>query len=220
MQFPKIYYDIINHSTHLLIAGATGSGKSVTLHGIITALILSDDPPELCFIDLKRVEMQRYKKIASAYANNGKQALQLLETLHGITEQRYYKMEKQHIEKWNGRHIYLIIDEYAELLYSTNKKCIPLVQSIMQLSRAAGIHIILATQCVLREILSTPIKCNFDSFLALRCRSKQDSRNIINCAGAELLPRYGKGIFISPDFIKPVTVCLPKVENKDLLKRI
>ena len=216
MTIPKIYNDIIEHSTHILLAGATGSGKSVTLHGLITSLLCQKNRPYLAFIDLKRVEMADYKRLYNlyGYADDAEQALLLLDDIRREIERRYKYMMKHGQKKWTGKAIYLIIDEYAELLINSDRKCVKPLQSIAQLGRAASVHIILASQVVLARILTTEVKLNFDTQLALRTRSAQDSRNIINIAGAETLPRYGYGILVTPDLLKPAKVQLPMVEEK------
>lgn len=222
MIIPKIYDDIINHSTHLLIAGATGSGKSVTIHGIITGLLLQQPRPLLAFIDLKKVEMLEYKRLYNlfAYADTAPAAMSLLSGIRSEMLSRYSTMTKKGFKKWPGQPLYIIIDEYAELLIDSRKKCIPLIQSIAQLGRAAGIHLILATQCPLAKIIPTEIKLNFDGLLALRTRSKQDSRNIIGVSGAECLPRYGYGLFLCPDLLSPLKVKLPMIDESSRNKLI
>lgn len=207
----NIYGEIPALCNHLLIAGATGAGKSVVLHGIIAELLKKKNRPYLAFIDLKKVEMAEYKHLYNlfGYADTAFGALCLLEDIRQEMASRYNTMERQHLKKWAGKEIYIIIDEFAELLIDTKKKCNPLVQSIAQLGRASGIHLVLATQCPLKSIIDTPIKLNFDGLLALRTRSAQDSRNIIGVAGAEKLPRNGKGIFVCPSLLAPEVVDLP-----------
>lgn len=208
---PKIYGDILESSNHILIAGATGSGKSVTLHGFISWILTEN--ADIAFIDLKRVEMIRYKKIAVAYANTAPAALQLLQSVRDVMMKRYKKMEKKRVEEWDGKPLYIIIDEWAELYIDSKKQAAPLVQSIAQLGRACKVFLIMATQAPLASIIPTPIKLNFNTLLALRTRSAQDSRNIINCSGAEKLPAYGKGILVMPKLLKPLTVDLPRVDK-------
>lgn len=223
MIIPKIYDDINRLAIHLLIAGTTGSGKSTTLHGLITDLLLSENPPLFAFIDLKRVEMIEYKRMRNtiAYADTAEQAMKLLEQIRHIMNNRYKHMMKRRKKESQERQIYLIIDEYAELFIATNKKCVPLVQSILQLGRAAGIHCILATQTPKADILSTNIKVNLTSVLALRTRSAQDSRNIIGFPGAEKLPDlYGNGIFSNPKLLNPLIVKLPQVNEQERMKLI
>lgn len=223
MVIPKIYNDINRLSIHLLIAGTTGSGKSTTLHGLITDLLLSEDPPLFAFIDLKRIEMIEYKRMRNtiAYADTAEQAMKLLQHIQNIMNSRYKRMMKRREKKSRESRIYLIIDEYAELFINTNKRCVPLVQSILQLGRAAGIHCIVATQSPKADILNSNIKANITSVLALRTRSAQDSRNIIGFSGAEKLPDlYGYGIFSNPKLLNPLIVKLPEVNEQERMKLV
>ena len=81
------------------------------------------------------------------------------------------------------------------------------------MGRAANVHIIAATQCPLAAVIPTPIKVNFDSRVALRTRSKQDSRNILECAGCELLPRYGQGYYMTPAGLQLYNI--PMIEDAE-----
>lgn len=222
MTIPNIYPSILNHCNHLLIAGATGSGKSVVLHGIISSLLVRQPRPLLAFVDLKKVEMIEYKGLYNcfAYADTAGGAMDLLTAIRSEMLTRYDVMTRKRLKKWTGKPLYIVIDEYAELLIDSKKKCVPLIQSIAQLGRASGIHLLMATQCPLARVIPTEIKLNFDGLLALRTRSAQDSRNIIGVAGAETLPRYGKGIFLSPDLLEPARVALPMVDDSARMKLI
>lgn len=198
------YYDIYKDmlkQPHLLIAGATGSGKSVVINGIITtALYDSPAAVEFILIDPKRVELVEYKPLPHtiAYASEPGEMVQALETAMTITERRYKVMQAQGIKKYQGGAVYVIIDELADLMTTNKKHVQPLIQRLAQISRAANLHIIAATQCPLAAVIPTPIKVNFDSRVALRTRSAQDSRNILECKGCELLPRYGQGYYMTP----------------------
>lgn len=186
---------------HLLIAGATGSGKSVVINGIIyTALYSSPAAVQFILIDPKRVELADYKQLPHTiqYASEPADMVQALENVMQITETRYKQMQAAHIKKYNGGAIYVIIDELADLMTTNRRQVQPLLQRLAQIGRAANVHIIAATQCPLATVIPTPIKVNFDSRVALRTRSKQDSRNILECAGCELLPRYGQGYYMTP----------------------
>ena len=216
MKIPQIYLDIPSNSTHLLVAGATGSGKSTAIHGIIAGILATDPRTTFSFIDLKQVEMIEYKRrpFTRYYADTPEKALQVLETIRADMLQRYTKLKRKRVKQWDGPKHYIIIDEYAELWIQTRKTCIPVIQSILQLGRAAGYHAIIATQIPLAKILDTAIKVNIDGVLALRTRSAQDSRNIIGFSGAETLPRYGYGFFTCPALLKPLRVKLPLLTEK------
>ena len=187
---------------HLLIAGATGSGKSVVVNGIIYNL-LHAGPAEngLILIDPKRVELAAYKKTPHCieYASEPDTMLSALKHAMQLTEQRYKLMQRKGVKTYPGGHIYVIIDELADLMTTQKNAVQPLLQRLCQIGRAANVHVIACTQCPLRDVIPTAIKVNFDSRVALRTRSAQDSRNILGLTGCELLPRYGQGYYMTPE---------------------
>lgn len=197
-------YDLYNdmlQQPHLLIAGATGSGKSVVINGIMyTALYKSPAQVEFISIDPKRVELIDYKTLPHViqYASEPGDMVQALENAMEITESRYKAMQAQHIKKYQGGAVYVVIDELADLMTTARRQVQPLLQRLAQIGRAANVHIIAATQCPLSSVIPTPIKVNFDSRVALRTRCAQDSRNILGVKGCELLPRYGQGYYMTP----------------------
>lgn len=178
---------------HLLIAGATGSGKSTVINGLIhTALYLAPSEVEFILIDPKRVDMLDYAKLPHTlrYATERPQIVDALQYAIAVMEARYTEMSKRKTKEYNGSMLYVIIDEAADLLVNTADKRVfaPMIQRLAQLGRAAHVTVILATQCCLASILTTAIKCNFSSRLALHTATAQDSRNIIEMKGAETLP--------------------------------
>ena len=196
-----LYKDMLSQP-HLLIAGATGSGKSVVINGLITTA-LYDSPGKVQFvlIDPKRVELAEYRTLPHTviYSSEPGDMVQALRDGMQITEARYKAMQRDGVRKYQGAALYIIIDELADLM-TTNKKAVaPLIQRLAQIGRAANVHIIAATQCPLASVIPTPIKVNFDSRVALRTRSRQDSRNILEMPGCERLPRYGQGYYMTPD---------------------
>lgn len=196
-----LYADMLKQP-HLLVAGATGSGKSVVVNGIIyTALYETPDAIQLILIDPKRVELVEYKNLPHTitYASEPGEMVKALYQAMQITESRYKAMQKAHTRKYMGGAVYVIIDELADLMTTNRKEVQPLLQRLCQIGRAAGVHVIACTQCPLSAVIPTPIKVNFDSRVALRTRSKQDSRNILGVTGCELLPRYGQGYYMTPD---------------------
>lgn len=197
----RLFSDMADNP-HLLIAGATGSGKSVVINGIITNL-LYNAPSEtgLILIDPKRVELSAYRHCPHTlqYASEPRDMVSALNYALRITEDRFRTMQKQGSRKFQGGDVYVIIDELADLMTTQKKAVLPLLQRLCQIGRAARIHVIAATQCPLREIIPTAIKCNFDARVALRTRSAQDSRNILGFSGCELLPRYGQAYYMTPE---------------------
>lgn len=200
-QYFALYRDMLKQP-HLLIAGATGSGKSVVINGLIyTALYDSPTAVQFILIDPKRVELVDYKPLPHTlqYASEPGDMVQALEKAMDITETRYKAMQAQHVKKYGGGAVYVVIDELADLMTTDRRHVQPLLQRLCQIGRAANVHVIAATQCPLATVIPTPIKVNFDSRVALRTRSAQDSRNILGVKGCELLPRYGQGYYMTPD---------------------
>lgn len=201
-RYSTLYYDMAQQP-HLLIAGATGSGKSVVINGIIHALLANHSPATcgLILIDPKRVELVMYKHLPHtiAYASEPGEPARAMRQAIQIIETRYQSMQKRGLRKFSGGDVYVIIDELADLMTTDRKTIQPLLQRICQIGRAAKVHVIAATQCPLTTVIPTAIKVNFDSRVGLRCRSGQDSRNILGQTGCENLPRYGQGYYMRPE---------------------
>lgn len=216
----KLYQDIIK-APHTLIAGTTGSGKSNVLNGIIRQIMTMHTPytAEMYLIDPKRVELSVYRNTAfvSEYTSDSGEAIRILDKAIAEIERRYKVMEMQGQRDFVGRHLYIIIDELADLMISPENKKIRLkLQKIEQIGRAAAVHVIAATQAPNRQIIPANIVLNFTNRLALRCLSSIESRQIINMAGAEELPKYGAGLYLSPDGVKRVEIPLTE-DNTDLI---
>lgn len=200
----KLYLDALAQP-HLLIAGATGSGKSVIINGLIyTALhrlpLDREHGAQFILIDPKRVELVQYSRLPHTikYASEPAPILDALRMAMAITEDRYKRMQARRLRKYPGGDVYVIIDEFADLMTTDARTVKPIVQRLAQIGRAARVHIILATQTPISKVLPTEIKCNFDARFGLRTRSAQDSRNILDRPGLELLPRYGQAIYRTP----------------------
>ena len=187
---------------HLLVAGATGSGKSVVINGIVYGLLHKGPAAAgLILIDPKRVELNQYGRVPHCirYASEPAAMLEALKAAMNITESRYKEMQRSGSRKYTGGDVYVIIDELADLMTTQKKDVLPLLQRLCQIGRAARVHVIACTQCPLAQIIPTPVKVNFDARVALRTRSAQDSRNILGRTGCELLPRYGQGYYMTPE---------------------
>ena len=168
-QYFTLYRDMLKQP-HLLIAGATGSGKSVVINGLVyTALYDSPAAVQFILIDPKRVELVDYKPLPHTvqYASEPGEMVQALEKAMEITESRYRAMQAQRVKKYSGAALYVIIDELADLMTTDRRHVQPLLQRLAR--------------------------------VALRTRSAQDSRNILGVKGCELLPRYGQGYYMTPD---------------------
>lgn len=189
---------------HLLIAGATGSGKSVIINGLIFTLLhrLPGGPggAKLILIDPKRVELAQWKHVPHVlrYASEPDTMLSALFLAMDLTETRYKAMQKAGQRKADASDIYVIIDEFADLMTTQSRTVKPLVQRLAQIGRAARVHLIIATQTPIAAVIPTQIKCNFDARFGLRARSAQDSRNILDHGGLENLPKYGQAVYMTP----------------------
>lgn len=218
-QVYSLYRDMLKQP-HLLIAGATGSGKSVVINGLVYT-VMYDSPSAVQFIliDPKRVELVDYKPLPHTlmYASEPGEMVEALEKAMEITESRYKAMQRQRVKKYPGGALYVIIDELADLMTTARRQVQPLIQRLAQIGRAANVHIIAATQCPLATVIPTPIKVNFDSRVALRTRSAQDSRNILGLTGCELLPRYGQGYYMTPDGLKLYNIPMQPQEDINAL---
>lgn len=206
--YPKLCLDILKQP-HLLIAGATGSGKSVVINSTIhTLLHFAPCDKQMILIDPKRVELVKYKHLPHTllYACEPIEITAALQAGLDEMETRYKAMQKQGTVKSDQADIYIIVDEFADLMTTQKKETLPILCRLAQLGRAANVHLILATQRPTRDIVNGQIKVNLDSRIALRCPTAQDSRNIINVKGAETLPRFGYGYYLRPEGMELVQI--------------
>lgn len=188
--YSRLFADMASQP-HLLIAGATGAGKSTVINGIFHALLHGTPTDDrFILIDLKKVELDEYRYLphVHSYADDIPSAIQALQTAIDIMTARYTDMQLRHIRQYDGSHLYVIIDELADLMTCARKQVVPLIQRIAQLGRGASCHIIAATQCPIAKVIPTEIKVNFAAKLGLMTASAQDSRNIIARPGCEKLP--------------------------------
>ena len=213
-------YEDMAAQTHVLIAGRTGSGKSVVINGIIHSQLCThaSGSVQLILIDPKRVELVQWANTPHClfYASEPTDRIRALQLAVSTIETRYAEMQVNRDRKYSGGHIYVIIDELADLLTTQKREVLPLLQRIGQIGRAANVHMIAATQCPIASVLSTQLRCNFDAVLGLRTRSAQDSRNIIGKPGCETLPKYGRGYYVRPG--DEGVVNLPLIPDDELHK--
>lgn len=205
------YADLLS-APHTLVAGATGCGKSVLLHSVMYELMGTKTPKDagLVLIDPKRVELVDYKNtpFCLCYTDDNEKAVDVLEDVCTLIEDRYTSMQQQGIKNWNGGKVFVVIDELADLLtdFKVGNKVKRLLQKILQIGRAAGISIIAATQAPSRKVLPAELTLNFTNKIALRCDTAIESRQVVGVKGAELLPKHGKGLYRSADGLKEIDV--------------
>lgn len=210
-------YGELNKMPHLLIAGATGSGKSVCVNSIITSILMRTKPDEvkMLLIDPKKVEFTQYAKIPHLIApviTNGEEASRALKVIVKMMEDRYDLFSKLGVRNIAGYNTYLkehpeeelksmpfimvVIDELADLMLVAAKEVEASIQRITQLARAAGIHLIVATQRPSVDVITGVIKANIPSRIAFAVSSAIDSRTILDQQGAEKLLGLGDMLYI------------------------
>ena len=188
--FCPIYKSMLDQS-HLLVAGATGSGKSVLINSLLsTALLDSPAAYRMVLLDPKMTELFQWERLPHTirYSYEQDEMIKSLRETVEIMESRLRFLRQTGERLWTGAQILVVIDELADLLTTNKVEVAPLLQRIMQLGRAAGIHVIAGTQCLLASVLPTPIKVNFPAVVCLRVATKQQSRFICDRTGAELFP--------------------------------
>ncbi|MDD4859568.1 MAG: DNA translocase FtsK [Dehalococcoidales bacterium] len=204
---------------HLLVAGATGSGKTVCLNAIICCLLMHNTPYDVRFImvDPKRVELTQYNSIphlATPVIVEASKALTALRWLGMEMDERYQKLAKagaRHIEGYNkGKtgaeklpYLVLIIDELADLMMAGFDEVETTLCRLAQLARATGIHLIVATQRPSVDVVTGLIKANFPTRISFAVTSQVDSRTILDSGGAEKLLGKGDMLFMPTEAAKP-----------------
>ena len=196
---------------HLLIAGTTGSGKSVCINTIIVSLLYKLDPKlcKLILIDPKMLELSAYEGIPhllSPVITDAKKATSALGWTVKEMNNRYKLMSKvgvRNIDGYNSKHdlkmpyIVVVVDEMSDLMLVAGKEIENYIQKLSQMARAAGIHIIMATQRPSVDVITGTIKANFPTRISFQVSSKIDSRTIMGEQGAEQLLGKGDMLFMS-----------------------
>lgn len=199
-----LYLDL-SKAPHVLIAGCTGAGKSVLMHDIITSVLFKNSPDtgRLVLIDPKRgAEFGFYRDnplLWRPVVKNSEQALSVLSDLCEEMERRYEYMDLNRLRNYNGYKIYVFIDELADLMYTSRKQTETAIVRLAQMGRAAGIHLIIATQQPVVKVCTGIIKANMPTRIALHVKTVTDSRVILDHKGAELLRGAGDGILSMAD---------------------
>jgi len=217
----KIILADLSKMPHLLIAGATGSGKSVCIHSIISSFLLKNSPASLrlVLIDPKRVELARYNGIPhllTPVITDNKKVLPVLRWIINEMNRRYDLLsnyQARDIEGYNIKtlskkeealpYIVIIIDELADLMIYYGRDLETFIIRIAQMARATGIHLIVSTQRPSVEVITGLIKANITARIAFQVASQVDSRTILDIAGADKLLGHGDMLYLSPESSKP-----------------
>ena len=207
---------------HLLIAGTTGSGKSVCVNAIIACLLLQNTPDELRFVmvDPKRVELASYNQVPHLLAPVVVELERVVGALQWVSREmndRYTKFSQtgvRNIDEYNRRmlsagqrrlpYLVLVIDELADLMMLAPDETEKVITRLAQLARATGIHLIIATQRPSVNVITGVIKANFPARIAFAVASSVDSRVVLDQPGAERLLGRGDMLFQAPDSPAPV----------------
>jgi len=207
---------------HLLIAGATGSGKSVGLNSMICSILYKATPAEVRFlmIDPKRLELGIYEGIPHLLApvvTDAREASARLKWIVGKMDERYRLLAEKHVRNIEGYnrgveagarlpYWVVIVDELADLMMASAGEVQNSLVRLAQVARAVGIHLIIATQRPSVDVITGLIKANFPARIAFQVASKVDSRTILDGNGAETLLGRGDMLFVPPGTSRPVRV--------------
>lgn len=228
---------------HLLIAGATGSGKSVSIHALITSLLFRNGPGTLrmIMIDPKRVELTLYNPIPhllTPVITDPKKAILALKWAAKEMERRYELLQAHAVRDiqsyhenvvaaWNGDdeeapdqmpYIVIVIDELADIMQSYPRELEAAIVRLAQMSRAVGIHLVLSTQRPSVNVITGLIKANIPARIALQVASQIDSRTIIDQPGAEKLLGAGDMLYLSGEMSKPHRIQTAYISEDEVKK--
>ncbi|PLX70626.1 MAG: cell division protein FtsK [Denitrovibrio sp.] len=221
----KAYVSDLASMPHLLVAGTTGSGKSVAVNTLICSIVYNS-PPELVkfiMVDPKMVELSIYEDIphlAAPVVTDARKAANVLKNVVEEMENRYSvlaSMKVRNLDSYNQKalkdkelpvmpYLVVIVDEFADLMLVAGKEVEQSIIRIAQMARAVGIHLVLATQRPSVNVITGIIKANMPARLSFRVSSKVDSRTIIDTSGAELLLGKGDSLFIPPGMSDTIRV--------------
>ncbi|TCD47682.1 DNA translocase FtsK [Chlorobium sp. N1] len=237
----EVWIDDLTAMPHLLIAGATGSGKSVGINVILSSLLYSCTPDKVKFVlvDPKRVELFHYQHIKEHFllrfpgfderiVTDPPKAVEALRSVVKEMELRYIRLEQagvRNIKDYNASvpegeksmyYIVVVIDELADLMITAGRDVEEPITRLAQLARAVGIHLIVATQRPSVDVITGIIKANFPSRIAFQVASKVDSRTILDCSGAEQLLGDGDMLYQPASMPRPVRLQGPYVSSHEV----
>lgn len=235
----EVYLDDLSNMPHLLIAGATGAGKSVGINVMLTSLLYACSPDRVKFvlIDPKRVELLHYQNLKNHFlvkfhgldeqiVTDPAKAVYALRSVEKEMEMRYEQLEKagvRNIAGLNRKHpdealpyLVVVVDELADLMITAGRDVEEPITRLAQLARAVGIHLIVATQRPSVDIITGVIKANFPARIAFQVASKVDSRTILDGSGAEQLLGNGDMLYQPASQPKPERIQCPYISANEV----
>ncbi len=214
---------------HMLIAGTTGSGKTVCVNGIILSMLFNATPNDVKFlmVDPKMVELAPYNglpHLLCPVVTDPKKVATALAWVTNEMDERYQLLAKEgcrNIEAYNQKkqklpYIVVIIDELADLMMIARDQVESAIARLAQLSRAVGIHLVLATQRPSVDVITGVIKANFPARISFKVASKVDSRTVLDMNGAEKLMGRGDLLFLEPGQPKPIRAQSSYVKDSEI----
>ncbi|OGZ65543.1 MAG: hypothetical protein A2822_03330 [Candidatus Staskawiczbacteria bacterium RIFCSPHIGHO2_01_FULL_41_41] len=230
-------YTALEEQPHMLVAGATGTGKTIFLNSLILSMLYKSTPEHLrlIMVDPKRVEFQNYNNIPHLLCpviNDATKTINALQWLAKEMERRFEvfsEISARNIKSYNANksvitagtqlpYIVVVVDELADLMAAKGKELEAGIVRLAQMARATGIHLVLATQRPSVEVITGLIKANISSRISFQVASQIDSRTVIDTSGAEKLLGLGDMLFLSSKSSKITRVQGPYVSEKEVKK--
>jgi S-DNA-T family DNA segregation ATPase FtsK/SpoIIIE len=234
----EVLFADLGKMPHLLIAGTTGSGKSIFIHNLLISLLMKNTPEtlNLILIDPKRVELINYSDLPHLIMDpvvETKKTLGVFNWLIEEMEERYKLLQEtksRDIDSYNQKQInrkekimpriVLAIDELADLMVTYGSNIEAMIIRLTQMARATGIHLVLATQRPSVDIVTGLIKANIPNRICFKVASYVDSRTVLDTGGAEKLIGAGDGLFISTTLHRPIRIKAPFLTESEIHKVI
>lgn len=225
----NIYFDL-NKAPHLLVAGTTGSGKSIAIHTMLLSLIINHwHDVDFIGIDAKGTELRDYSMLHNfTFVKTPLDAINTLKNLCDEMDKRFRIFENARCRDWesyikagNGmRRIVCVIDEFADLMMTSGEAVEQYVVRLAQKARAAGIHLIIATQSPRADVITGLIKANMPSRMALTVKNVTESRIILDQKGAEKLNGKGDMLLLPTGRVQPIRIkgcCMADNERMNII---